>query len=141
LTIKEATVDGHGAPDDEEGRHVKKARARLVSEQLLGRSRPKPIHEDEDGKSSPSSDLTLNNLEFYQVFCLSELMPLWAYQVVELLKRDAEAHWRDSTYLMAKLILNIVGGLFIGFTFFKAQHSIQGTQNKLFAIFMAMILR
>ena len=44
-------------------------------------------------------------------------------------------------YLMAKLILNIVGGLFIGFTFFKAKHSIQGTQNKLFAIFMAMLLR
>ncbi|EDR13431.1 PDR ABC transporter [Laccaria bicolor S238N-H82] len=42
---------------------------------------------------------------------------------------------------MAKLILNIVSCLFIGFTFFKAKHNIQGTQNKLFAIFMATILR
>ena len=69
LTIEEATSDGHGAPDDEEllveeretgipaaaATPVKKARARPVSEQLLGRSRPKPMHEDEDGKSSLSS--------------------------------------------------------------------------------------
>ena len=33
---------------------------------------------------------------------------------------------------MAKLALNAVGGLFIGFTFFKADDSQQGTQNKLF---------
>ena len=71
----------------------------------------------------------------------TEFATPWVYQVVELLKRDAEAHWRNPTYLMAKLILNIVGGLFIGFTFFKAKDSIQGTQNKLFAIFMATILR
>jgi len=38
------------------------------------------------------------------------------------------------------LILNVVGGLLIGFTFFKAKDTIQGTQNKLFAIFMATIL-
>ena len=66
LTIEEATSDGHGAPDDEEllnvretaaaATPVKKARARPVSEQLLGRSRPKPMHEDEDGMSSLSSD-------------------------------------------------------------------------------------
>ena len=76
LTIEEATSDGHSAPDDEElleeeretgipavaATPVKKARARPVSEHLLGRSRPKPMHEDEDGKSSLSSDLTFNNL-------------------------------------------------------------------------------
>jgi len=37
-------------------------------------------------------------------------------------------------------MLNIVGGLFIGFTFFKAKDTIQGTQNKLFSIFMSMII-
>ena len=52
--------------------------------------------------------------------------------MVTLLKRDMERHWRDPTYLMAKLMLNIVGGLFIGFTFYQAKDSIQGTQNKLF---------
>ena len=41
---------------------------------------------------------------------------------------------------MAKLILQIVGGLFIGFTFFQAKNTQQGTQNKLFAIFMGLIV-
>lgn len=33
---------------------------------------------------------------------------------------------------MAKIMLNIVGGLFIGFTFFQRNDSLEGTQNKLF---------
>lgn len=56
----------------------------------------------------------------------------WPYQVVTLLHRDMQAHWRDPTYVMSKMALNIVGGLFIGFTFWKAKDSLQGTQNKLF---------
>lgn len=67
VTVEAATADGHSAPDDcesimeedediYEGRHelpvetpVKKARARPMSEQLLGRSRPKGMYESEDG--------------------------------------------------------------------------------------------
>lgn len=56
----------------------------------------------------------------------------WFYQMSLLFRRECEAHWRDPTYLMAKIALNIVAGLFIGFTFFKAKDSIQGTQNHLF---------
>lgn len=56
----------------------------------------------------------------------------WIYQTRELFKRQHLAYWRDPTYLMSKLTLNIIGGLFIGFTFFKAKNTIQGTQNKLF---------
>lgn len=37
-------------------------------------------------------------------------------------------------------MLNIAGGLFIGFTFWKSKDTLQGTQNKLFAIFMGTIL-
>ena len=62
----------------------------------------------------------------------SEFATAWSYQTWQLFKRDAEAHWRDPTYLMAKLVLNAVGGLFIGFTFFKANDTQQGTRNKLF---------
>lgn len=90
----------------------------------------------------------------------SEFAASWIYQTIQLSKRDAAAHWRDPTYLVAKLALNSVGGLFTGFTFFKSKDSQQGTQNKLFvralvffsyilcsqgvisqAIFMATILR
>lgn len=61
-------------------------------------------------------------------------------QFVQLLWRDMMFRWRNPTYLIAKLSLNIFGGLFIGFTFFKAKNSQQGTQNKLFAIYMGTIV-
>ncbi|KAM6501505.1 pleiotropic drug resistance ABC transporter [Amanita muscaria] len=64
----------------------------------------------------------------------------WPVQTVALVLRQHQFYWRDPTYLMAKLMLNIVGGLFIGFTFFKSKHSLQGTQNQIFAIFMSTIL-
>ena len=64
----------------------------------------------------------------------------WTYQVAQLLQRDFQAHWRDPTYLLAKLALNIVAGLFIGFTFFKAKDTLQGSQDKLFAVFMGFIV-
>ncbi|KAJ7757814.1 hypothetical protein DFH07DRAFT_958679 [Mycena maculata] len=54
-----------------------------------------------------------------------------------LIKRDIRFRWRNPTYLLAKLVLNIAAGLFIGFTFFKAKSTQQGTQNQLFAIYLA----
>lgn len=38
---------------------------------------------------------------------------------------------------MAKVGLNIVAGLFIGFSFWDSPGNVAGTQNKLFAVFMA----
>ena len=62
----------------------------------------------------------------------SEFSTSWAYQLKTLWEREVIRHWRDPTYLLAKLALNVVAGLFVGFTFFKAKDSIQGTQNKIF---------
>lgn len=62
----------------------------------------------------------------------SEFATSWLHQTARLLQRDIMAHWRSPTYLMAKLVLNINGGLFIGFTFFMSKDTQQGTQNKLF---------
>jgi ATP-binding cassette subfamily G (WHITE) protein 2 (SNQ2) len=56
----------------------------------------------------------------------------WLYQTRALFKRQHLAYWRDSTYLLSKLSLNIIGGLFIGFTFFKSKNTLQGSQDKLF---------
>ncbi|KAJ3538407.1 hypothetical protein NM688_g6524 [Phlebia brevispora] len=64
----------------------------------------------------------------------------WVYQTKLLFQRDCLAHWRNPTYLLSKIVLNIAAGLFIGFTFFKSKDSLQGTQNKLFAIFMSTIV-
>jgi len=51
----------------------------------------------------------------------------WLYQVATLLQRDMLGCWQDPMYLLVKLVLNVIAGLFIGFTFFKADDSIQGT--------------
>jgi serine/arginine repetitive matrix protein 2 len=65
VTIEEATSDGHGGPDDDEvlqeepqrqqpaATPVKKARHRPLSEQLLGRSWPRPTHDDDEGQFIP----------------------------------------------------------------------------------------
>ncbi|KAG2006802.1 multidrug resistance protein 1, variant 2 [Coprinopsis cinerea AmutBmut pab1-1] len=88
----------------------------------------KQIHED--GRKSPPVAATLK----------STFATPWIYQASFVLQRSLRTYWRDPTYLMSKLTLNIIGGLFIGFTFFKSKDTVQDTQNKLFAIFMATIL-
>lgn len=40
----------------------------------------------------------------------SEFASSWGSQAVALIVRSAQGHWRDPTYLMAKLVLNIAGG-------------------------------
>ncbi|TDL19014.1 hypothetical protein BD410DRAFT_752633 [Rickenella mellea] len=70
----------------------------------------------------------------------SEFATDWAYQFKILLMRNFQCAWRNPPYLMAKIILNIFSGLLIGFTFFHVTDSLQGTQNKLFAIFMSLVV-
>ena len=62
------------------------------------------------------------------------------HQTTAVARRSAAAIWRDPTYVTAKLILNIAAGLFIGFTFWKSPSTTQGVQNKLFSIFVVLIL-
>lgn len=61
----------------------------------------------------------------------------WSFQLATLLKRNAERHWRDPTYLIAKLGVNIAAGLLIGFTFFKAKDIVFPRSQ---AIFMSTII-
>ena len=62
----------------------------------------------------------------------SEFATSWLYQLTTLIQREAQDHWRNPGFLIAKMALNIGAGLLIGFTFFDSKNSIQGTQNKLF---------
>lgn len=62
----------------------------------------------------------------------TEFATSWKHQTIALTQRNYQAYWRNPTYLMAKLFLNIVAGLLIGFTFYKAKDTLQGSQNKLF---------
>ncbi|KAG8929230.1 hypothetical protein FRC02_005825 [Tulasnella sp. 418] len=61
-------------------------------------------------------------------------------QVRLLLVRAFQNYNRDPTYIMSKMVINIIGGLIMGFTFFDADNSIQGSQNKLFSVFLGTIL-
>lgn len=70
----------------------------------------------------------------------TEFATSWYHQLVALTQRNFQAYWRNPTYLIAKFALCIAGGLLIGFTFYKTSDSLQGTQNKLFAIFLASVL-
>jgi ATP-binding cassette subfamily G (WHITE) protein 2 (SNQ2) len=70
----------------------------------------------------------------------SEFSTSWMNQMITLLLRDLQVHWRDPTYMISKIMLAIVSGLFFGFSFWKTKDTIQGTQNKLFAIFSTMLL-
>ncbi|GME45602.1 atp-binding cassette multidrug transporter [Neofusicoccum parvum] len=64
----------------------------------------------------------------------------WISQYLTVQKRLFNQHWRSPSYITGKLFINIVGGLFLGFTFYKEANSIQGLQNKMFSIFMILIL-
>lgn len=76
----------------------------------------------EDGRKHPAVGATFDGL-----FAVP-----WPRQVGTLVVRQHQYYWREPTYLLSKLMLNVIGGLFIGFTFFKSKTTIQGTQNKVF---------
>lgn len=61
-------------------------------------------------------------------------------QLTAVTGRVFRNYWRDPTYLMAKIALNIIAGLFIGFSFWMAPANQQGLQVYLFAVFMAVVL-
>jgi ATP-binding cassette, subfamily G (WHITE), member 2, PDR len=54
--------------------------------------------------------------------------------------RTFQHYYRSPVYIGGKLILNIAASLFIGFTFYMEDNSVQGFQNKLFAVFMTVTL-
>ncbi|KAI0477156.1 ABC-2 type transporter-domain-containing protein [Xylariaceae sp. FL0804] len=56
-------------------------------------------------------------------------------QVRECLYRAFQQYWRSPTYIYSKAALCILVALFIGFVFFRAQNSLQGLQNQMFAVF------
>jgi len=62
----------------------------------------------------------------------TEFATSWLFQYKQLVAREYRNYWRNPTYLIAKLVLNVICGLFIGLTFFKSKDTQQGTQNKLF---------
>nr|BAD42437.1 ATP binding cassette transporter [Penicillium digitatum] len=61
-------------------------------------------------------------------------------QLLECLKRVFAQYYRTPTYIWSKAALCILTSLYIGFSFFHAQNSIQGLQNQMFSVFMLMTI-
>jgi ATP-binding cassette subfamily G (WHITE) protein 2 (PDR) len=61
-------------------------------------------------------------------------------QLWECLRRIFSQYWRTPSYIYSKTALCVFTTLFIGFSFFKAQNSLQGLQNQMFSIFMLMTI-
>lgn len=79
-----------------------------------------------DDQSDNESHRTHATGIFYQCFLVSQ--------------RLFQQYWRTPEYLWAKIFLTVVNQLFIGFTFFKADRSMQGLQNQMLSVFMFSVI-
>ncbi|KAK9463806.1 ABC-2 type transporter-domain-containing protein [Lipomyces oligophaga] len=57
-------------------------------------------------------------------------------QLWEVLKRVFQQYYRTPSYLWSKVGLSTACTLFIGFSFYRADTSLQGLQNQMFSVFM-----
>lgn len=62
------------------------------------------------------------------------------YQTKLVCVRLFQQTYRSPEYLWAKFALTIFNNIFIGFTFFKADRSMQGLQNQMLSIFMFTVI-
>ncbi|KAL4913022.1 ABC-2 type transporter-domain-containing protein [Aspergillus aurantiobrunneus] len=62
-------------------------------------------------------------------------MPFW-FQLYVVTKRIFQQYWRMPEYIVSKLALAAMTGLFVGFSFYDAKPSMAGTQTAVFSLFM-----
>ncbi|KAJ4982755.1 multidrug resistance protein cdr1 [Stagonosporopsis vannaccii] len=86
-------------------------------------------------QAQSTSDLETTSTHPKRQFSLN-----WFQQYKIVQRRLFVQQWRSPGYIKSKLAINIFGGLFIAFTLYKEPSSIQGLQNKVFAIFMMLII-
>uniref|UniRef100_A0A060TA54 ARAD1D20724p n=1 Tax=Blastobotrys adeninivorans TaxID=409370 RepID=A0A060TA54_BLAAD len=61
-------------------------------------------------------------------------------QLYYVFRRTLSYFWRSPDYIMAKTMLHIVGGLLVGFTFWKVNKSLGGMQDAMFAGFLILVV-
>lgn len=61
-------------------------------------------------------------------------------QLKYVYQRSAKQYWRSPEYLMSKISLMVIGGLFIGFSFYRVNYTISGLQNALFGVFLILVI-
>lgn len=86
------------------------------------------IHQEQRSKTSTTNtDDGDPNSEFAMPF---------SSQVWSVTERSFQQYWRMPAYVLAKLLLGVASGLFIGFTFWKPKGTQAGTRDIMFAVFM-----
>ncbi|RYN21216.1 Brefeldin A resistance protein [Alternaria tenuissima] len=88
-------------------------------------------HFESLGRSNPAQDSSAPMRKF---------ATSWWQQYLLVQKRLFVQQWRSPGYINSKLAINVIGGLFMGFTFYKEQNSVQGLQNKVFSVFTILLL-
>ncbi|KAH8650531.1 ABC transporter CDR4 [Tricladium varicosporioides] len=95
------------------------------------------VHEELDslerGIRPISTESWLGDPNDYQEFAAPFSLQLW-----ECFKRVNSQYWRSPSYIYSKAALCILAPLFLGFSFFKADNSLQGLQSQTFAFFMLL---
>ncbi|KAL3471633.1 ABC-2 type transporter-domain-containing protein [Aspergillus californicus] len=79
------------------------------------------------GGSESASDQDNDDSEFAMPF---------SSQLYHVLRRVFQQYFRQPDYIFSKYILGLTSGLFIGFSFWRADNTQQGFQNALFSIFL-----
>lgn len=64
--------------------------------------------------------------------------PLWK-QYIMVTQRLFQQYWRTNRFLYSKIAMAVFSALINGFTFFKADKSLQGLQNQKFSVFMILV--
>jgi hypothetical protein len=105
----------------------KSEEARLVEEEIAALNHPSTLNETIKASKKDDQNKGTRKTSFsYQ------------YRLVQV--RTLQWYWRSPIYIRGKVILNLVAGLFLGFTFYKEHNSAQGLQNKMFATFTSIVL-
>ncbi|KAF2866739.1 ABC multidrug transporter [Massariosphaeria phaeospora] len=83
---------------------------------------------------SPSSVMDSSDSS-YQAFAAS-----FKTQFVEVGNRCFQQYWRTPSYIYSKMFLTVACSLFIGFSFFKNDNTMQGLQNQMFGVFLFLFV-
>jgi ATP-binding cassette subfamily G (WHITE) protein 2 (PDR) len=87
------------------------------------------IHHERSRRLTVNEDAETDRLEFAMPFL---------YQLYHVLLRVFQQYWRTPTYIYGKFFLGVISGLFIGFSFFQIEESVQGLQNAIFSNFLVL---
>ncbi|KAJ6261194.1 ABC multidrug transporter atrB [Drechslerella dactyloides] len=92
------------------------------------------MREIEAAVSERSSQVSLHATDDRE-YAMPLIIQVWAVMI-----RTFRSYWRDTDYVLGKMILHIVTGLFNSLTFFQLQNSRADMQSRLFSVFLTLTI-